>query len=557
MSKLPNITLFMRLSGVLILIFGALNACQKINPFEDLELTVNTDIYKAPVLIEFVDANPEVKGLPQNLKVTISGPGKDLVLNDAGKKNYTPSGNVLSLVLNKNVAPTTKAPIEFTVAVSGDGYVSTSKTIIITDPKDALNFRVPLTNIDTPPVGAATEKATVDLSKGKSVEVPSTPDKPETASITITPGTEVKDASGAIINSNEVAVTVVQYTTETQESIESFPGGFAAENVAMNSGSSVDGSFITGGFVAVEMEAAGKDVKSFSKPIEVTVGLNPDLKNPNTGELLKEGDSIPTWSYDSDTGAWKEEGVAKVIRNNRGELVAQFEAPHLSYWNLDWFYSSCRSWEPLTFNVSSNVTGHANSYDFYAKVYCISEAGVKNYVKTMYDFDVMNGNSSNGLYNANPPANFKLQVEVYSRQGDAFLGATSQFDPCSVSSVPITLNVTNLPSYLNVEVDFTAKCTNKKLNIKPSTWLYLMSLDSYTWNYSYAVSGKANFNITEGKTYYFFTYYDNKTYEGNVTFNKTSSVITANGKGITGTTSYNPVTDIVSVFATYESETCN
>jgi len=55
----PIIYIFLGLS----LVF----ACQKINPFEDVELTVNTDIYQAPIIIHFLDANVDATKLPENI----------------------------------------------------------------------------------------------------------------------------------------------------------------------------------------------------------------------------------------------------------------------------------------------------------------------------------------------------------------------------------------------------------------------------------------------------------------------------------------------------------
>jgi hypothetical protein len=64
------------LSLGLALTFG----CQQINPLEGVELTVNNNIYKSPILIQFVDANPNSKTLPKDLTVTISGLAKTLFL---------------------------------------------------------------------------------------------------------------------------------------------------------------------------------------------------------------------------------------------------------------------------------------------------------------------------------------------------------------------------------------------------------------------------------------------------------------------------------------------
>jgi hypothetical protein len=119
------------------------------------------------------------------------------------------------LVLNKTVSPSASAPIEFTVSVSGSGYVSTSKTFVITDTELASFYEIPVTKASEPPVGVATTVEPVNLTVGEKVVVPATADKPEVAEVTLLPGTQVRDASGATINTNNVSVQVVQYSTET------------------------------------------------------------------------------------------------------------------------------------------------------------------------------------------------------------------------------------------------------------------------------------------------------------------------------------------------------
>jgi hypothetical protein len=87
MKKVYDLKNIYRILIILVLSIGTFLSCQKINPFDDLELTVNTDIYKAPLLIKFVNANPASTTIPSGLTVTISGAGKDFVLSDAGKKS--------------------------------------------------------------------------------------------------------------------------------------------------------------------------------------------------------------------------------------------------------------------------------------------------------------------------------------------------------------------------------------------------------------------------------------------------------------------------------------
>eukprot|EP01136_Pigoraptor_vietnamica_P015160 Opistho-1_new@57965 len=258
-------------------------ACQKINPFEGVDLTVNSNIYKAPILIEFVDANSNSTTLPKDLTVTISGPNKDLVLNDQGGKDFKVAGNLLSLVLAENVNPSESAPVELTVSVKGPNYAPTNYTITIVDFLSS-TYRVALTNLSALPDGVKSVAKTTSLATGETIVIPASTDKPEVAKITIPAGTQVKDETGAIINATSVNSNIIQYGTGTEDAFNSFPNEGEANTVKFKDGTTDEASFITAGFVDIDMTAGGKSVKSFSKPLDMSLSLHPDLVNPDTEE---------------------------------------------------------------------------------------------------------------------------------------------------------------------------------------------------------------------------------------------------------------------------------
>ncbi len=541
-----------------IFVFFVVFACQKTNPFEDVQLTVNTDIFKAPILLRFVDGNPDATKVPEGLTVTISGPDKDVVLNDAGGKDYTVAGNVLPLVLKNNVSPSQTKPINFTVAVSGAGYVSTSKTITVVSADSSLSFEIPLTSVNSPPDGAAAATKVLSLTAGETITVPATADKAETAQITIAPGTQVKDAAGNVINATTVNAQVVQYGTQNEEALSNFPGGFSPLNVATQNGTNTNGEFITAGFVAVDMEAGGKKVTGFSKPIDIKVGVSAELDNPETGQKVREGDKIPTWSYESETGQWKEEGEAVIIKGSDGKLVASFKASHLSYWNIDWFYGlrfnrTC----PTNFSlkVSSNITGYVNSYDYYTKMYIVQSNGTRIFRGNLYYFSPVNGASN--PFGGSVPSGYRMQLEVYKWGDNTKIGGTAIFNPCGITQVPVTITAPPPPVYLNIDIDFTAKCRNNNIIIKPSTWIAFYDITARRWSWDYARSGKANITLREGVQHIFYTYYGGKSYSGNVTFGKNSStIVPSGGTGVSGSMTYNNSTGKVNVSATYTSDNC-
>src|SRR5690606_37535833 len=93
-----------------------------------------------------------------------------------------------------------------------------------------------------------------------------------------------------------------------------------------------------------------KEVKSFSKPLTMDVELNSTEINPNTGQPYKENETIPTWSLNTETGQWKQESNATVVKNTNGKLAAQMQITHLSEYLVGLGIE-----ESCSFNVNINL----------------------------------------------------------------------------------------------------------------------------------------------------------------------------------------------------------
>jgi hypothetical protein len=136
----------------------------------------------------------------------------------------------------------------------------------------------------------------------------------------------------------------------------------------------------TAGSVSLTIVADnGTKVKKFSEPIDLTIDINPTTKSPKTGEVVKEGDSIPLFSRDEETGVYTLEGNAVVRKApNSNKLVANVKVPHLSDWELA-FYSnspngSCDA-PSVTINANTSagifitlyntLTGQVIYHDYY------------------------------------------------------------------------------------------------------------------------------------------------------------------------------------------------
>jgi hypothetical protein len=537
-------------------------SCQKINPLDGIELTVNNDVYKSPILIEFVDANSNSTVIPKDLTVTISGPNKDLILNDLGGKDFKVAGNLLSLVLAETVNPTEDAPVEFTVSVKGPNYAPTNYTITIVDFSNS-TYRVALTNLSALPDGVKSVAKTTSLTTGETIVIPATTDKPEVAKITIPAGTQVKDETGAVINATSVNSNIIQYGTGTEDAFNSFPNEGEANTVKFKDGTTDEASFITAGFVDIEMTAGGKNVKSFSKPLDMTLSLHPDLVNPETEEPVQVGEQIPVFSYDRDKDEWTEEGDATITKDANGNLIANFKVPHLSTWTIAWKYKgkTCGS-KTYTVTIKSNIKHSTSGY--YAKVSYV-KGGKVRYSKKYPKFNI--SNKTTLKFKAKKvPKGYTTRIVVYGSNG-VVIGSSS-FNACTNKSIVMIVkdpkivvppNATDEAAEtesdaIKVNLDFTAACTNKNVNIKPTVWIKLVD-DAGVEQLVNVVGGKAILAMKKNTKYQITATYDGKNYSGEVTINNSTAMIVSS-VGLTGSFPIDPASGEVNAKLIYPLNNC-
>lgn len=543
--------------GLIVLIFS----CQKINPFENVELIVSADIYKAPVLVSALNADPTSTVQPTDATISISGPNADLVVDELGSSDIKMNGGISSFNLLAKSSPSESNPIIINIKVACKGFISSNQTIRLTDPNTPLKVMIPLVSITAPPTGVSVVEKTVGTTNGQAnaiteIVAEKTSSKTEKATISIPAGTQMQDANGKAINASSVSVTMAHFGTTTPQSIQAFPGGFIAENAITADGKKQAVTFETAGFVAIDMVAGGTNVKNFSTPIDVSIGVNSTLVNPKTGIIIKENDTVPVWSLDTETGQWKEEGIAIIQKDASGNLQATFKAKHLSWWNLDWTWiygaSDCTN-KTLKINVTSNLSQEQAISPYEVQIQTASG----QYLAGLHSQEMYNGLSL--LIPRMPSVS---QAKIVVMKGSKVVGSTALFNPCSIGTVAVNVTDTPPPAPITVNVDFTAKCTNKTLNLKPAAWIYLYDptgdwYDSFIYNYM--VNGKTSFRVKEGVKYYVYAYFGGSGYGGVITFNKTTSnlgTLALSNGSLTGTATYSATTNQVNLAAVFSSK-CN
>lgn len=502
--------------AIVFSLFGILlisSACK--SPLDDLKITLNTEISSSNYGIRIVDAN-STGTVPQNVTISLAGNDKKYIYSSDGSRNITVQNGVSSFLLEPGLKPTPENPIRFTILCDAPGYLRAVFPVEI-NAEGNKALEISMVKISAPPKGVAAKQETVvvDASTGTNSElqfvIPAENSKQEAAVVVIPAGTKMFDENGAPVSGN-VQVQMVHFDNRNPESIKSFPGGFDVSNVVDKNGNVMDPiSFETAGFISMEMTNGSQSVKSFSKPIDIKVEINPETFNPTTGTTTKEGDTIPFWSLDTKTGQWKEEGNALVVKNtSTNKLEAIMIVPHLSWWNLDYFYNSCYTGSTIRLNTNINT----NTYRYMELVQPNGQ-----FYKSLFE-DVKNGNVI-GFYNA--PRGRQCKLRIYSGQSyydkGTMLTESQLFNLCGS-----TVNVSaTIPPPTIVNVNIAGNCPSNGRVLKPSIYVYFKKPGDQYFNYlGYMNNGRFTTDrFKVGETYVFGASYGGKWYEYTRTIDRT------------------------------------
>jgi hypothetical protein len=532
-------------------------ACKR--PTDDLDLIVNTDIYKAPVLLRFVNAKSTATKQPGDFNVSITGKNANLVNTGDGGKDFKAVSGFVTLALDPSANPTPEHPVSFMVSADVPGFKRAHQLVTITGEEPA-DYIVPVQDYSDPAEGTAAIVRTINLENGtvpsQEIMTTSTSAKlSQTATIKIPAGTQVMDADGNVLTSGNLESKIIFYGTGSQEALNSFPGGFVATDVIGQDGKPVEngGTFVTGGFLSVDMKAGSKEVKKFSKPIEVTAQLASDLVNPSTGIPVQAGDTIPIWSLNEETGQWQYESTA-TVGNSGGKPSVNFSASHLSCWNIDWF---CYYWcyGPLSFQISMADPAYR------ARLWLHLETANGQYLGGIYTNNTWS--TPVELYHGFTNKFYWLpgcinltKLAVYDRYTYRKICETPLFNPCSGGNIVVNIPTGGKPDIVKIKISMKGKCNKKNVTTNLTGWAILYNQANwYDYTSFYIKNGTATLQLPNGGTYTFQTVYGGKIYSTTITLNKTNFTFPA-GNGITGTATFDAATNTLTLKGTIQIPNC-
>ena len=446
--------------------------------------------------------------ITDELQVTLTGPAVDAGLvvdaNNASVKGKTLTTSIGSFSVAANFDATNT---EFSVLASGkttgwtqtgiqvskDSSVAGNQVLVLklVNPKtmESVNSNADLgvaiaTKTLTAPADGSITSTAVSLSTPakSSTDDAGTSEAIGTATISLPAGVNAVDANGNKINlTGALSATTVKFGNNSASAMAAFPGGFTPTVVKADGSTDATGAFITGGFAQFNLtDSAGTPLKNFDKPIGLSIDLPKTSVNPDTGTTVAAGDTYPVWSYDEATGKWQFEANGTVSEKtpiDANNFTVSFSANHLSYWNLDYYGSTCVGNLTLNRNaldtrsLSVELVG-ARGLRFFRTVY-----GVTDSVQTFNRYP--NGQSVN--------------VIVRGENNEIVGQSTGPMNLCSAGN-SININTPPVVARANLTVNVTESCPSGT-NTRPSpTFVYFY--DGRRWQSGYASSSSSSTDAT-------------------------------------------------------------
>ncbi|GAB5520453.1 MAG: hypothetical protein RhofKO_27040 [Rhodothermales bacterium] len=541
-------------SALILLLTVTLVGCDVTNIADDIEdalkLIINVPEAAVSVSGAFVDAKTN-EVLASDVSVRFEGPDAARIVDPIFYEaigEATVEGGFVQFALEEGLIPSPDQPVRINVIAEADGYLTTGKALRL-DSTGVHIFTLNMVKISAPPEGVAIVvdqpiSSTDDDGRVTEAVTVSTPPEANTqgvASVSLPAGTQVKDSSGQPLQ-GPLTATIAYHNNQDMESLESFPGGFSEIQLENADGSTDENvAFITGGFVSVDIrDQAGRLAETFSEPIQISVSIPQGTLNPETGAEVKPGDTIPVWSYNEDTGAWKEEGAAQFGKNGvgsgyrvgepdaYGNLPVVFEAPHLSYWNLDWKMNRVCG---LPRGLDLKIEGNPGRLPLTLRFIPTGQyAG--GFISTRH----IGGDLEPFIYNF--PEDVPTFLVIAYHLGRE-VGRVEVANPCGASAV---LNVSFGPRVvINVvyNVFINIDCGDREL--RPSQAFQFREVGSVAWANGFMRNGEyIGRNLVLGGTYQvFFTYFDREL----GIFRNYESFVTVEGDPVDGVVSVRPAFD--------------
>ncbi len=536
---------------------GVFIGCKKAT--DGLLVHINTNIYTSPMTVHFVNANGKSKtNFPAQFSLALTGSSASYVYTSDGGTKYNVFNGFINLALDRSIHPTPQNPITFTITGSVAGFSNVNYSVkLISD--SAVNITIPIIEIANPPADVVITNDVFSITGGTAANaiVAKGTGTNVTATVTIPAQTQFQDANGNLIPSSSLQVNMLQYGTDSLNSLLAIPGGTHPANVLDASGKAIDGgvNFISAGALALNMQADQTAVKHFSQPIQISLDLASGINNYATGQPVKLGDQIPVWSMDEATGIWKSDGTATVVSNG-GKLSASFSAAHLSVWQVAWTNSNGLATCTPQSNIL-NVTMNLSDPKFVGGAYSVAlvSPNVPHQVFVYGNTLSLSQGQTIQLDLTGVPGGQMMSIVIFDANLQ-IVTVSAPFSICNTASVNMTVPVPSASSAINVTLaNFTGYCTDKKVAASVTGWISCINVADpsdafsvYIKNGNVLVPSVGYFQVQDNTTYTVATIYNNSPQSTSIPFKKSDLTFPTGAQySIQGKANYNTATNMLTL----------
>lgn len=437
-------------TGITLPLLSVIWCCTK--PTKDFIININSDIISYTATFTITDA--KTGGVPSGLTASLAGTDSAHIYDYSGTRALKISGGVITVGVDPKYNPSGSTTLSFSLLADANNYLSVNVPVTIGSTNYSQSFAVQMININNAPEGVSVRQQTNTISGGTTSSTITAAtlaraDATTTTSISIPAGTQFQDASGNIISGSSLITQLASY--DPADALQLLPGGQVQNNVAGGPSSTV--VFTPAGFSTVVMKVGSTEVKKFSKPVEVLIGLNPDIITPSTGTAIKAGDQIDIYSYSEDTGIWTFEKTITVTGSG-SNLFADFTTTHLCSFiaHCRNTMQACTSPSPIGFNAPniSDKSSEVFIIDIFSTQGNTSVPVVSQYI-AIHDKDSV---QLRGIPSGNVHVKVSLvdythySLKDYSNRGTSVYDNTISL--CSGSTAATYININYTPgSYLS------------------------------------------------------------------------------------------------------------
>lgn len=417
-------------------------------PTKDFIVNISSNVINYTATLQFVDAAQNAI-IPAGLSVELDGPDAANIYDYSGTKALQLYRGTLVVGVDPKNNPTSNI-LAFNIKATANNYLAINKPITISATERNQNFLVKMINITNAPTGVKAIQPVATISNGTAatqVTAATTPDASTTtyANVTVPATTQFRDENNTTITGNQVRVVVASFDPASPEAMQALPGGQIQRDVAGTPTGEV--FFLPAGFATVNMYINNREVRNFSAPIDIRMGINANTFNPATNAAVKAGDNLNLYSYQVQTGEWQFERTVQAT-TNAGRLVVDFKTDHLTTFAVCVpanGFTPCASKPYLVFNAPG--INDASSDQFIVDIYPIGLGANPAPIYSQY-FTIHNGDSLQ--LTDLPSGNVEIRVSKvdydhyllsdYRNRGTSVGGITSLNLCGAVEPVPVNIN---------------------------------------------------------------------------------------------------------------------